>query len=132
METLGDTLNQLRSGDVLFIDSSHEIGVGNDVIFLYLQLIPRLPQGTLIHIHDIFLPYDYPRSWVIDERWGFTEQYLVQALLTYSDAFEVIWASYYLQQTLPQFAIYFPHAQHRTGKSLWLRKRLPAIAVEAA
>ncbi|PON15175.1 hypothetical protein C2W62_25200 [Candidatus Entotheonella serta] len=95
---------------------------------MYLHLIPKLPQGTLIHIHDIFLPYDYPRDWVIDQRWGFTEQYLVQALLTYSDAFEVIWAGYYLQQTLPQFAKYFPHAHNRTGKSLWLRKRHAPIA----
>ncbi len=42
----------------------------------WLQVIPDLPAGVLIHVHDIFIPYDYPREWVVEERWGWTEQYL--------------------------------------------------------
>ena len=112
----------LGENDVLFIDSSHLIKTGNDVVFLYLNVIPELAPGVLIHIHDVFLPYDYPEDWVVEMRWEWNEQYLVQALLTFSRQFEVIWPGYYLQRTRPDFRHYFPHMASRRAGSLWLRK----------
>lgn len=53
---------QLQTGDLLFIDSSHAVKVGSDVIRIYLEIIPSLPPGVFIHVHDIFLPYLYNRS----------------------------------------------------------------------
>ena len=117
-----DIFYSLKAGDILFIDSSHEIKVGNDVIFLYLNILPILPPGVLIHIHDIFLPYDYPKQWVIENEYGWNEQYLVQALLTLTDSFDVLWAGHFLQRTLPNFSVYFPHMKNRLAGSLWLRK----------
>ena len=119
---MSELLYSLKDGDVLFIDSSHEIKTGNDVVFLYLNVIPKLPPGVLIHIHDVFLPYDYPREWVLEKKWGFNEQYLVQALLTFTGAFDVLWAGHFLQRTLPDFARSFSHLNGRLGSSLWLRK----------
>ena len=52
--------SELMENDILFIDSSHELKAGNDLVYLYLNVIPFLRPGVLIHIHDIFLPYDYP------------------------------------------------------------------------
>jgi len=57
----------LDEGDILFIDSSHVCKTGSDVNFLYFEILPRLKPGVLIHIHDIFLPLEYPQEWVIDE-----------------------------------------------------------------
>jgi hypothetical protein len=118
-----EMLTSLQAGDILFIDSSHEILPGNDVVVLYLQVLPLLPPGVLIHIHDIFLPYEYPREWILDQGWPFHEQYLVQALLTYGNTFEALWAGHFLQHTLPDFTQHFRHLQNRVAKSLWLRKR---------
>ena len=117
-----ELLGSLKDRDILFIDSSHEIKVGNDVPFLYLIVIPSLPPGVLVHIHDVFLPYDYPKEWVMSIHPTFNEQYLVQSMLTYSSAFEVLWAGYFLQRTRPDFAQHFPSLKGRLAQSLWLRK----------
>jgi predicted O-methyltransferase YrrM len=112
----------LDRNDVLFIDSSHEIRVGNDVVHLLLNIVPTLKKGVVIHLHDIFLPFEYPRQWVINNRWNWNEQYLVQAMLQGSDQFEVLWAGHFLQKTLPQFSNYFESKSHGVATSLWLRK----------
>jgi hypothetical protein len=59
--------SQLESGDVLFIDSSHTVKIGGDVNYLFLEVLPRLKSGVIVHVHDIFLPFDYRRDWVLDE-----------------------------------------------------------------
>jgi hypothetical protein len=115
-------LAALAAGDILFIDSSHEIRPGNDVTTLCLQVLPALPSGVLVHVDDIFLPYDYPQAW-IDAGWGWTEQYLVQALLDGTDRYEVLWPGHYFQRTRPEFASHFPQLGARMAKSLWLRVR---------
>jgi predicted O-methyltransferase YrrM len=124
VETLvGDPLfSSLAPGDILFIDSSHELSPGNDCVALYLQVLPRLTSGVLIHVHDVFLPYDYPRDWVVGNGWKWNEQYLVQAMLMYGRAFEVLWAGQHLQRTDPRFETVLPRAQAHSAASLWLRK----------
>jgi hypothetical protein len=71
---------QLQSGDLLFVDCSHAVKVGSDVIRIYLDIIPSLPPGVFIHIHDIYLPYLYPRS-VLFYPFGWQETALLLALL---------------------------------------------------
>jgi hypothetical protein len=72
---------ELRDGDLLFIDSSHAVKTGSDVIRIYLDIVPKLPPGVHIHIHDIYLPYVYPRRALLDY-FGWQETSLVLALLT--------------------------------------------------
>lgn len=71
---------RLDAGDILFIDSSHVAKTGSDVNHLYFQVLPRLRPGVLVHIHDIFLPHEYPKEWVLGENRSWNEQYLVHAL----------------------------------------------------
>jgi predicted O-methyltransferase YrrM len=85
--------DRLGSGDILFIDSSHVVGVGTDVVREYLEILPRLRPGVIVHFHDIFLPSDYPRDAVLNRLWFWSEQYLLQAFLTFNSQFEVLWAS---------------------------------------
>jgi predicted O-methyltransferase YrrM len=73
--------DQLSSGDLLFIDSSHAVKVGSDVMRIYLEIIPRLAAGVFIHIHDIYLPYAYPRT-VFTRPWWWQETAMLIALLT--------------------------------------------------
>jgi predicted O-methyltransferase YrrM len=115
--------SDLNENDILFIDSSHEVKVGNDVLFLFLQVLPSLRPGVLIHIHDVFLPYEYPRRRVVEEKWNFAEQYLVHALVQDSAKYDVLWPGHYFQRSIPDFNDRFVHWQGDTAKSLWLRKK---------
>jgi hypothetical protein len=72
--------DRLESGDMLFIDSSHAVKTGSDVTCLYLDVIPRLKPGVFIHIHDIYLPYSYPRN-TLHDLWNWQETVVLLALL---------------------------------------------------
>ena len=72
--------SQLESGDILFIDSSHTVKIGGDVNYLFLEVLPRLKPGVIVHVHDIFLPFEYRRDWVLDEFRFWTEQYLAAGI----------------------------------------------------
>lgn len=113
----------LGPNDILFIDSSHLISIGGDVPFIYFEILPKLRPGVLVHAHDIFLPYEYPKDWVVDRNWAFNEQFLLNAILTWSDAFSIVWPGYFLQKTDPGFAKHFPYCGGRRAQSFWLLKR---------
>lgn len=122
--------DKLGENDVLFIDSSHVVRPRGDVLRLYLEIIPRLAEGCLIHVHDVFTPRDYPARWVRDERRLWNEQYLVEALLSGGSRLEVVLALNFLQHTSPA-ALHAacPMLAQEPGRepgSLWLRVREPA------
>lgn len=71
-------LTALQPGDVLFVDNSHRVFMNSDVTFLFLEVLPRLASGVMVHVHDICLPYDYPPSWA---KRHYSEQYLLAAFL---------------------------------------------------
>jgi hypothetical protein len=80
----------LSAGDVLFVDTTHTVKTGGDVPRIVLEIFPRLASGVLVHVHDIFLPDDYPRPWVIELRRAYAEQYLLHAFLAFNGAFDVL------------------------------------------
>lgn len=88
----------LGENDVLFIDSSHVLKAGSDVQLLYLEILPRLAPGVVIHVHDIFLPSEYPEAWIKEEHIFWNEQYLLQAFLAFNDSFRVLWGGTYMHQ----------------------------------
>jgi hypothetical protein len=90
VEEVGSELPaRLEQGDVLFIDSSHVPQPGGDVPYLLLEVVPALPPGVVVHVHDVFTPDDYPLEWS-RRRWFWTEQYVVEALLTNNARLEVL------------------------------------------
>ncbi len=120
--------SQLHSGDILFIDSSHTVKIGGDVNYLFLEVLPRLNRGVIVHVHDIFLPFDYRRDWVMDEFRFWTEQYLLQAFLSFNSEFEVLMANGYLvHRYLEDFKATFPNSPWWRPGSFWMRRR-PARA----
>ena len=116
--------SQLGSGDVLFIDSSHTVKIGGDVNYLFLEVLPRLRPGVIVHVHDIFLPFDYRRDWVLDEFHFWTEQYILQAFLTFNSQFEVLLANSYLNHYHQQeLKAAFPGLSSWAGGSFWMRRK---------
>jgi hypothetical protein len=117
--------HELNANDVLFIDSSHVLKTGSDVQYLYLDVLPNLKRGVIIHAHDIFLPAEYPKEWVLREYRFWTEQYLLQAFLAFNHTFEILWAGSYMHQKHPDklenaFASY--KREERWPGSFWMRK----------
>jgi hypothetical protein len=88
----------LRAGDVLFVDSSHVAMPGTDVDRLFLDVLPRLPSGVLVHVHDVFLPDPYPAEW----SWrGYNEQLLIAALIG-GGACGLVWSSRWMASRRPE------------------------------
>jgi predicted O-methyltransferase YrrM len=76
-----ELFEELGPGDVLFIDSSHVAKVGSDVLHLYFEVLPRLKPGVVVHIHDIFWPFEYPKEWIYAGR-AWNEAYLARAVVS--------------------------------------------------
>jgi hypothetical protein len=114
---------QLTTGDILFIDSSHILMPGTDVDFLLNEVLPILPSGVLLHLHDVFLPDDYPATW----GWrGYNEQSGVAALL--DGRWEPLFASRYVATRLSDrvedsVIAQLPLLPGAFETSLWLRRR---------
>lgn len=114
----------LEENDILFIDSSHIIRPENDVLFEYLELLPTLKKGVIIHIHDIFTPRHYRSDWLKDEFRLWNEQYLLEAFLYYNDSFEILYSLNYLKSN------YFEATKSKLNclsqkdypASFWIRK----------
>jgi hypothetical protein len=85
-------VNDLESGDILFIDSSHVIRPQGDVLHLYLEILGKLNRGVIVYIHDIFTPRDYLRQWVVNQHRLWNEQYLLESFLSFNREFSVLFA----------------------------------------
>lgn len=113
----------LESKDILFIDSSHVSKIGSDVNTILFDILPTLKPGVLVHFHDIFWPFQYPKEWIIDEGRAWNEAYLLRAFLQYNSKFEILFFNSYmgykynleLKNLIPLFL-------KNPGGSLWLRK----------
>jgi predicted O-methyltransferase YrrM len=128
-EAAFSAFRHLVAGDMLFIDSSHVLMPGSDVDILFNRVMPTLPKGVLVHIHDILLPDPYPEAW---EWRGYNEQNAVYGLIA-SGGYQIIASSHYaetrmaddvqaLMPDLPQ------KPEGALATSIWLEKRSPAIS----
>jgi Methyltransferase domain len=115
--------SQLGTGDILFIDSSHPGKIGGDVNYLFLEILPRLKPGVIVRIHDIFLPFDYRRDWIMEQFRFWSEQYLLHTFLTLNSEFEVQMANSYLNHYhQEELKVTFPTLPCWRGGSFWIRR----------
>jgi predicted O-methyltransferase YrrM len=115
---------ELSTGDVLFVDTTHTVKVDSDVNRIVLDVLPTLAPGVVVHVHDIFLPYEYPRKWPeMGLHWA--EQYLLQAFLSGNRDFELLAAVHALCQDRPQaMARLAPTWRDgATASAFWFRRR---------
>ena len=129
IQQAGDTaFRDLAAGDMLFIDSSHVLMSGSDVDILLNRVMPMLPKGALVHIHDILLPDPYPDAW---EWRGYNEQNAVYGLIA-SGGYQIIASSHYAETRMAEdVKALMPDLPPKPGgahaTSIWLEKRSPAI-----
>lgn len=119
---------ELGENDILFIDSSHVIRPQGDVLCEYLEILPILKQGVLVHIHDIFTPFDYLDRWLLDEVKLWNEQYLLEAFLSNNEQYEIVLALNYLahrhtDKLEEKFPMLRGKAAQIEPRSMWIRKR---------
>ena len=118
--------SELRANDMLIIDSSHVIRPQGDVVTEYLEILPSLASGVIVHIHDICTPKDYLDSFVLKEVRFWNEQYLLEAFMTFNHDFEVIGALNYLtHHYYEQFAEKCPIMKRQPGRepgAFWIRR----------
>ena len=119
-----DVFARLGDGDILFIDSSHVARCGGDVPFLFLEVLPRLNRGVIVHVHDIFFPKEYPEEWLRQKFLFWNEQYLLQAFLAFNAAYEVVLSTSYLFHAYPdEVKATFPRSPWwGAGGSFWMRR----------
>jgi hypothetical protein len=117
-----ETFSQLGPGDILFIDSSHVSKYGSDVNYLIFEILPALNAGVVVHIHDIFYPFEYPRQWLLEGR-AWNEAYLVRAFLQNNDNWEILlFADFAGRKFQSYLSEHMPLCLKNTGGALWLRK----------
>jgi hypothetical protein len=118
--------DRLESGDVLFIDGSHQVLTNSDTTVAFLEVLPRVRRGVWVHVHDVFLPWDYPEHWT--ER-HYAEQYVLAcALLLDAARIEVEFPAYFVSRDEELFGLLNPiydrlPTVQRHGGSFWMRKR---------
>lgn len=135
-----ESFASLKTNDILFIDTSHVSKAGSDLNYLLFKVLPSLNSGVVIHFHDIFRFFEYPKPW-LDEKIYWNEQYLVRAFLMYNKNYEII---YFSDEMEHRYESWFkknmplclaPHEKYTVGpkkgqwihdlrgQSLWLRKK---------
>lgn len=126
----------LHAGDVLFIDSTHVVRIDGDVPYLYLEVLPRLRKGVVIHIHDIHFPFNapYPPKCYVLGGWKWpvfwTEAMLLQALLSNTDAFQITMSAPllqfhsedFLQRVVSNYKSIDPEDMDTHFGSIWIEK----------
>lgn len=116
-----EIFKNLQAGDILFIDSTHVLRTGSDVSFELFEILPNLAPGVLVHFHDMFWPFEYPREWVLDENRSWNELYAVRAVLTNNDQWSVLFFNnYFARFERPRIEETFPTFLRNSGGALWI------------
>ncbi len=119
-----DRFESLEAGDVLFIDSTHVVKTGSDVCHEVFDILPRLKSGVLLHFHDVFWPFEYPRAWAVDDNRSWNELYLLRAFLQNNSDWRVVFFNDYMAKMASvEIARDFPDFFKNTGGALWLQRR---------
>jgi hypothetical protein len=111
----------LRENDILFLDGSHLVFNGTDCTRFFLEILPAVRPGVLVHVHDIMLPFEYNGDF---SRMHFAEQYMLASLFTFSDQWQPLWPAHYLAQT-DSWNRLFGKPNMLGGLSFWMKRSAP-------
>jgi hypothetical protein len=114
---------ELNENDILFLDTSHIVKTGNDVTYWLFNILPVLKPGVIIHIHDIFWPFEYSKEWIENQK-CYNEIYFIRAFLMNNNDYEILFFNSYVQNEFKSTLIEIdPNLIDNSGASLYLRKK---------
>jgi len=117
-----EVFTSLKSGDLLFIDSSHVVKCGSDVQHIIFKILPQLPSGVIVHFHDIFYPFEYPDKWLLQGRY-WNEAYFLRAFLAYNNVWDIYFFNPYVALTFKDYIeTKMPLCLKDTGGSLYIQR----------
>lgn len=123
-ETSRDIFSQLKTGDLLFIDSSHVIKYGSDLQTLFFNILPFLPEGVFVHFHDIFYPFEYPYEW-LKKGIYWNEIYFLRAFLSYNYNWEIYFFNTYVSNEFEGIiSKHMPQCLQNKGGSIYIQKKV--------
>jgi hypothetical protein len=112
----------LEPGDLLFIDSSHVVKFGNDLHFLFFNVLPVLKKGVFVHFHDIFFPFEYPDAWLREGRY-WNECYFLRAFLSGNRDWRIVFFNDFANREFGEFIeSRMPLCRKNFGGSIYLQK----------
>lgn len=118
-----EIFEELEENDILFIDSTHVVKTGSDVVYELTEVLPRLRPGVLIHFHDIFYPFEYSHQWVVEQNRSWNEVYALRNFLAFNDAFKVVFFNdMFLQMRRDVIARDYPPFLKNSGGAIWLKR----------
>jgi hypothetical protein len=123
-----EIFKELRAGDILFIDNSHRVFMNSDVTAFFLDVLPLIEKGVIVQIHDVLLPFDYPKEWA--SRF-YSEQYMLAMLLIFSsEKVDVLLPNFYISKQAELADILNPlwdsprmSGVERHGGSFWFKMK---------
>lgn len=117
-----EVFEKLEANDILFIDSTHVSKTGSDVNYILFQILPVLKKGVLVHFHDVFYPFEYPKDWVY-KGFSWNEDYMLRSFLMYNEVFEIKLFSEYLHKHHTTAFEKLPLCYKNWGGNLWIEKK---------
>jgi hypothetical protein len=104
------------------VDSSHVVKIGSDVAHIIFEILPRLKPGVIVHFHDVFYSFEYPKEWVKEGR-AWNEDYFLRAFLQYNSVFQILYFNSFMGQFYQnELERKMPLCLRNTGGSLWMKK----------
>jgi predicted O-methyltransferase YrrM len=114
----------LKENDILFIDSTHVLKTASDVHFELSTILPSLNKGVLVHIHDIYFPFEYPHKWLMEDNRSWNESYALRLFLMFNREFEVVfWNDFFVRRQRRLVEATNPKFLANPGGSFWLRRQ---------
>jgi hypothetical protein len=118
-----DIFSKLNENDIIFIDSSHIVKTSGDLNFIFFELLPLLQSGVILHIHDIFFPFEYPIEW-IEAGLCYNEAYFLRTFLMNNDKYEILlWNDFIYQNHYSLISDKIKNIDSDRGGSIWLKKK---------
>jgi predicted O-methyltransferase YrrM len=118
-----EIFDELEENDILFIDSTHVVKTGSDVVYELAEVLPRLKPGVLVHFHDIFYPFEYSYQWVVEQNRSWNEIYALRSFLAFNSAFEVVFFNdMFMQMRGDVIARDYPLFLKNSGGAIWLKR----------
>ena len=117
-----EIFNKLDRNDILFIDSSHVAKFDSDVLHIFFKILPKLKRGVIVHFHDIFKDFEYPKHWLL-KGWYWNECYILRAFLSFNTEWKIMFFSDYINKRYPKKVIsLIPDFRFNHGGSIYIRR----------